>query len=150
MQLSVRGTTSITAPKKPSMSARIRLALMIHRLALTRQQILALPDNYAEAAKSQAFPSDVAASHVFLPTDILQENGPWVCVGSRSITLPTAPRHIESCSGRSTFIVFIKLPAGRAQTLSYLQTLIPRSRDQAIMHCHSFHKEPAWSSAACC
>lgn len=105
---------------------QLRLAQVIQRLALNTEQIQVLPDNYALAVSSQAF----AARHqpaqreqAFLPPDLFQASGSWVCLGVGYE--PVAPIHIADFAfrGRSTFLTFIRLPAGREATLNYLKQL---------------------------
>src|SRR5262249_45276918 len=61
----------------------------------------------------------------YLPPDLFQPGGPWVCVGRTDG--PTAPQHLnESGMNRftnSVFLVFLKLPDGRDATLDYLKRL---------------------------
>ena len=101
-----------------------RLATIISRVALSRQQILSLSDNYAQAVASKTFSQqyDSAKSDVaFLPADLLDANGPWVCLGR--IGGLTAPSHSDFTSGRSVFLVFLRLPQGRDAALAYLEQL---------------------------
>jgi len=106
----------------------VRLAHCIQRLALTGEQIKALPDNYALAVKSGSFGQKHDPEHpekYFLPSDLFDQNGSWVEItetASRGEPA-TAPVHVECCSGRSAFQVFMRLPSGRAETLAYLDKL---------------------------
>jgi len=100
------------------------LGEIIRRLALTQDQIQALPDNYQTAVRAKDFPSNADAAHreaAFLP-DLFNPDGPWVCVGQQK-ELPVAPVHLEFFRGRSVFLVFLRLPGGRNETLAYLQQL---------------------------
>jgi hypothetical protein len=106
---------------------QIRLAQAIQRLALSAAQINALPDNYALAIASKTF----AAQHnpaererAFLPPDLFQSDGPWVCLSDKKWK-PVAPSHVSDITsrGRSVFLVFLRLPEGRAATLAYLKKL---------------------------
>src|SRR5688572_25805101 len=70
-----------------AVALRTRLAKAIARLALEREQIATLPDNYALAVRS----GDFAAAHdpkrperPFLPADLFDERGPWVQIGRAS------------------------------------------------------------------
>src|SRR5215813_293986 len=58
----------------------------------------------------------------FLPPDLFQPDGPWVCVGARG-GQHVAPSHAYAFSGRSVFLIFIRLPEGRSSTLNYLEKL---------------------------
>jgi hypothetical protein len=88
------------------------LATAIARLALTPEQIHALPDNYATAARAGA-----------LPADLLVSGGPWVSVGRPDG--PVAAIHVRDAGPgkNSVFLVLIRLPEGRKATLQYLQRL---------------------------
>ncbi len=85
-------------------SARIallpRVARVIRRVALTRQQIEALPDTSVDA-------------------DLFRYGGPWVSVGG---VQPLAAQHAGAL-GRSAFIVLWNVPGGEAATIEYLQKL---------------------------
>jgi hypothetical protein len=104
---------------------RSRLAPAIRRLALSRDEINALPDPYAAAVAAKTFPTvfdpDKATS-AFLPPDLWQTDGPWVVLGDGDGELATAV-HTRFFGGRSTFIAFMRLPEGRSQTIRYLEKL---------------------------
>jgi len=100
------------------------LGEIIRRLALTEDQIRTLPDNYQTAIQTKEFPRSADAEHrdaAFLP-DLFNPDGPWVCVGQQK-ELPVASVHLEAFRGRSVFLVFLRLPGGRNETLHYLQEL---------------------------
>lgn len=104
---------------------QMRLALVIRRIALTKEQIGALPDNYARASDARAFPAEYSSDRPeapFLPPDLFRPGGPWVCLGNES-GAPVAPIHTQSFAGRSTFLILLRLPGGREATLAYLKTL---------------------------
>jgi hypothetical protein len=106
-----------------------RLAELLRRLALTQQQIKALPDNYAQAVNSGAFPAKydpAQPQQPFLPPDLFDPRGPWACVTPNPETLAeggVAKLHVSNFSGRSVFLVFMRLPEGRKATLRYFQAL---------------------------
>jgi len=107
----------------------------MRRVALTNEQIEALPDNYKAAAVSKMFPA--AYDHErpyrsFLPPDLLDEKGPWVTLG-KNAGLPIAQQHEDEFS-RSDFLVFLRLPGGRQATLSYLRRINaqPKTVDRAV------------------
>ena len=106
----------------------VALAGAIRRLALTSEQIARLPDNYASAVAARGFserfdPEEPEQS--YLPPDLFNPDGPWVCVGPTDG--PTAPVHLDEGGGNrftnSVFLVFLKLPDGRAATLDFLKRL---------------------------
>jgi hypothetical protein len=129
------------APKAEAVQAareRLRrpLAAVIGRLALTADQIKKLPDNYAAALASGTFAKRFDPERPdkpFLP-DLFAADGPWVCVGRPDG--PVAPEHLRDDGGNnvftnSAFLLFLRLPAGRAATLDYLEQL--RSFDKTLL-----------------
>src|SRR5687767_14199221 len=71
-----------------AIALRSRLAAGVARLALTREQIAALPDNYALAVKAGAFAAAHDPAHPqrpFLPADLFDEKGPWVRFHSQTV-----------------------------------------------------------------
>jgi hypothetical protein len=104
-----------------------RLAEVLRRLALTPEEIASLPANYGRAVASGAFAKEYDPAHperTFLPPDLFDPQGPWVCINGNSyLGKPAAIQHLVAFSGRSRFLVFIRLPAGRKATLEYFRTL---------------------------
>src|SRR5215468_1451917 len=112
------------------------LAAVIGRLALTPDQIKKLPDNYAAAVASGQFARRFDPEHPdkpYLPADLFAADGPWVCVGRPDG--PVAPEHLRDTGTNkftnSAFLLFLRLPAGRAATVDYLKRL--RSFDQPLL-----------------
>jgi hypothetical protein len=104
-----------------------RLAEVMRRLVLSPQEIEKLPDTYAEAVASGAFAKEYDPAHPerpFLPPDLLDPHGPWVGITpSPEDDRVVAKMHVWTFSGRSSFLVFVKLPGGHKATLDYFQTL---------------------------
>jgi hypothetical protein len=113
------------------------LAAVIGRLALTPDQLKKLPANYAAAVASGAFATWFDPERLdkpYLPPDLFAADGPWVCLGRRDG--PVAPEHLRDDGGNnvftnSAFLVFLRLPAGRAATLDYLKRL--RDFDEPLL-----------------
>lgn len=106
------------------------LAAVIGRLALSPKEIRQLPKNYAAAVASGRFARRFDAekpNQPYLPPDLFTTDGPWVCVG-RTDGL-TAPEHLREDRdhrfNNSAFLVFVRLPAGRAAAGEYLKNLPP-------------------------
>jgi hypothetical protein len=99
-----------------------RLAVVIRRLALTTNEIAALPDNYALTSRWQA-PD--------LPRGLFETNGDWVSLspdaGGRT---EIAPLHDRFFGGHSAFLVMVHLPQGREAARDYLNQV----RFQTIDH----------------
>src|ERR1019366_646448 len=115
-----------------------RLVAVMRRLALTPNEIRALPSNYAQAVASGQFAKEYDPEHPdrpFLPPDLFNRNSSWVGVAGNGANEPVAAGHAHAFS-RSSFLVFIRLPGGRKATFDYMQTLwdfprpwIPRPDD---------------------
>jgi hypothetical protein len=128
-------------PPKVGQAAQARLrgplATAINRLALGPKEIQQLLDNYAAAVTSGAFAKQFdpkAPDKPYLPADLFAADGPWVCVGRPDG--PVAPVHLRDWDGpnvftNSAFLLFLRLPGGRAATLAYLKKL--RSFDEPLM-----------------
>ncbi|MBI3866441.1 MAG: hypothetical protein HY290_31560 [Planctomycetia bacterium] len=102
-----------------------RLGRVIPRLALSAREIEQLPDNYAAAVKARRYPTEFDADRktaAFLPADLWDPKGPWVLLGT-SAGGHLAGDHVSFFGGRSTFLIFLRLPEGRDQTLKYLEQL---------------------------
>jgi hypothetical protein len=98
---------------------------VIKRLALSPEQIATLPDTYKQAINSGALAKEYDSNRrdqSFLPPDLFDPNGPWVALSIRGGDL-IAPGHVNAFSGRSVFLVFMRLPEGRTATLDYLKSL---------------------------
>lgn len=99
-------------PSRPEIEGRyalsVRLARVMRRLALTRDQIEALPDTYRAAVGSGA------AS----PPDLF-DTATWIAVGGIE---PIARQHAAERS-RSSFSLHWSLPGGAGETLAYLREL---------------------------
>ena len=96
---------------------------VIRQLALTPEQIARLTDNYTATVASKTHADQFDAEkpeRTYLPADMFQTDGPWVCVGRTDG--PTAPFHLREVAN-STFLIFLKLPGGRDKTLEFLKAL---------------------------
>ena len=108
-----------------------RITEIIRRLALREDQVRKLPDNYEDAVRAHVFPSTYDPAdlqHPFLPADLFDPQGSWVCLGEQQ-GRPVASDHLEFFDGRSIFLVFFQVPGGREKTLEYLAKLrdIPKT-----------------------
>lgn len=109
---------------------RLQAALtkVIRRLALSSDQIEKLPDNYAMASASTETSHRFDATNPersYMPTQLLDPNGPWVCISRGDHTI--APEHLREDSSNpftnSVFLIFLKLSSTRQKTLRFLQEL---------------------------
>jgi hypothetical protein len=104
----------------------VRLVEIMKRIALSREEILSLPDNYRLAVSSGLYPTAFQGDHpeeIFLPPDLFQPDSAWVPIGREGG--PAAMTHTEAFPffGRSVFLVFYRSPDGRRATLDFIDAL---------------------------
>jgi hypothetical protein len=105
---------------------QVRLAKVMRLVALTPEEIRSLPNNYDQAVGSGRFATTydpAQPDRAFLPPELFDPRGPWVKLEGPGDPEPVARSHFSQFSGRSTFLVFMRLPEGRKATFDYLQTL---------------------------
>jgi len=105
-----------------------RLAAVLKRVALSADEIRALPDTYAAALASRAYPPAFDPDRPddpFLPAELLDPTGPWILLGNERgrEKLPLAQKHVTFFEGRSSFLIFLKLPDGRREGLEFVEKL---------------------------
>jgi len=103
---------------------QIRLVKIMRSVALTDEEIDALPNNYNRESAAKAYPPAFDPTHVdqpFLPATFFSR-ADWVELGTDRYE-QVAPVHVKAVSGRSDFHVLISLPSGRSDTLAYLKRL---------------------------
>lgn len=108
--------------------AQPKLAALVKRLALTKEQILALPNTLAVTMKSGQFaeahdPEDPFKP--FLPRDLHSADSSWICLGEDGEEIP-ADLHTWNRHDRSMFLQFMRLPGGRDATLEYMERISKR------------------------
>lgn len=116
--------STLDSPQAADKKLAEKIAAVMKRLALPRREIEALGDTYAAAITARSFAARYDPRHpetAFLPTDLFDPNGEWVCLGTRDG--PGAPVHARYFGGRSVFLVFLRLPGGRQATLDYLKQI---------------------------
>jgi hypothetical protein len=101
-----------------------RLARAMRTVALTGDEIKALPDNLDAAVRAKTFATELdprQPGRTFLPPDLFAADGPWVPIaGPQREDGLAAPQHLAFSKGRSVFIAFLRLPKGRAATLAFI------------------------------
>lgn len=105
------------------------LARAIRSLALTRETLERLPDNYAAAVRSPAFAAahDWDPKRPYLPAGLLTEPDVWTEIDffqpdlHEDIEGRFIPLHTRHFRGRSYFRVFYRLPGGRQPLVEYLK-----------------------------
>lgn len=103
-----------------------RLAKIIKRVALTKQEILSSPDNYQLAIESNVFPSGFQTDQpqeAFLPFDIFQSESAWIPLGREGGSIAMSHTEEFPFLGRSVFLVFLRAPNGREATLELIESL---------------------------
>jgi hypothetical protein len=121
-----------------------RLAPLVRGLALSPDELAALPDTYARAIRDREFPiayDPAKPNQAFLPPDLFDPRGPWVCIGAPQTDL-AAPLHDLSFTARSVFFVFARLPGGRDAALAYFKRLAEMDTP-LFVHMH----EAGWPDA---
>ncbi len=101
------------------------IASLLKRLALSKEEILALPNTVAATVESGGVPSKYDpddAFKPFFPADLLDQESSWICLANRHHRIP-ARSHTEAVRWRSVFLIFMRLPGGREETLTYIKRL---------------------------
>jgi len=113
--------------KRARRALQKRLVGLMRRIALSPEEIAALPDNLAQATGSGSFPADVDPGHpekAFLPPGLSKRDGSWLLVGNRERADGlSAPAHTQFTNGRSLFLVLFHHPSGRDAAKTYLAKL---------------------------
>jgi hypothetical protein len=111
---------------KEKQELQVRLAKVMRLVALTPKEIRSLPNNYEQAVASGEFTvkyDPAQPDRTFLPSDLFDPHGPWVELEGPGDPEPVARSHFSEFSGRSSFLVFVRLPEGRKAAFDYLYTL---------------------------
>lgn len=107
-------------------AAQKTLATLIRRVALTKDEILALPDTRAATIESGGFPQQHDPTDRFKPflsADLYAKDSSWVCLGKAGNPVT---EHAHVARWRSTFFQFVRLPGGREATREYIKKLNDR------------------------
>jgi hypothetical protein len=110
----------------PGRDLRTRLARVIQRIALSPEEVKALPNNFAAVGATKKLEG--------FPVDLWDTRGPWVLIGddnkntygARTIT----PVHDSFFGGRSSFFVFIRAGESRDKTIQFIKQLNEDSKPQ--------------------
>lgn len=103
-------------------AVRPKVALLIKRLALSKAQILALPDTRAVTVESGSFTRHHDSDDAFKPflaADLYAKESSWVGIDFGED--PPAPFHQNKLRFRSAFLTFIRLPGSRTETSEYVK-----------------------------
>jgi hypothetical protein len=113
---------------------------MMRRVALRRDEIDKLPDNYVAAVDARAFSDrfdDPHPDRAFLPRDLFDPAGTWVPIGGTQVV---AAQHSGELS-RSAFVVLWHLPGDARATRAYLGKLWASPQPYVIDRGASFDGE---------
>ncbi len=103
-----------------------KLARAIQHVALPLAQLRQLPDNYEEQLGTDAFPIEFdhgAPNAPFLPAGLFARAGSWIMVGDSDTRGVLTMQHLDFFRGHDAYMVFVRLPAGRAATIAFLNNL---------------------------
>lgn len=109
-----------------SIELQSRLSQIIKRVALSKEQILSLPNNYKQAVETQIFQTDFQAQYpenAYLPVDLFEADGAWVPLSREDAPIVITHTTSSPFLGRSVFLVFIRTPNGRQSTLDFITSL---------------------------
>ncbi|MBL8098156.1 MAG: hypothetical protein JNK81_03195 [Anaerolineales bacterium] len=109
-----------------SLELQSRLSQIIKRVALSKEQILSLPNNYKQVVEAQIFPTDFQAEYpenAYLPVDLFEANSAWVPLGREDAPIVITHTTSSPFLGRSVFLIFIRTPNGRQGTLDFITSL---------------------------
>jgi len=111
-----------------------KLARSIQHLALPLAQLRQLSDNYAEQLTSDAYPIEFDRGNPnvpFLPGSLWVRNSSWIMVGDGDTRGILASQHMDFFRGHCTYMIFVRLPAGRDATIRYLNNLTTAAQSHA-------------------
>ncbi len=102
------------------------LARLIGKTAPKAADLASIPDPYHRTVAGASAPpaafDPAAPERGFLPPDLRKEDGPWVSLGSSTET-PMAAEHLSFFGGRSAFLIFVRAPEGRKESLALVERL---------------------------
>ena len=106
-------------------AVRPKLVSLMQRLALTKDEILALPNTLMaaiESGNSARQPDPKNLTKPFLPTDFYSNESAWICMGDKQEgnAIP-AELHAEKFNWRSTFHSYMRAPGGREETIKNIE-----------------------------
>ena len=102
------------------------LATLIKRVALSKDEIVALPDTLGATIKDGNFPEEHDPADrfkPFLPADLYAKDSSWICLGKAG---NPDTDHARIDRRRSAFTQFVRLPGGRKATEEYVKKLNDR------------------------
>lgn len=102
-----------------------QIAALLRRLALTKDQIRALPDTLAATVELGGFyerPDPARLFRPFFPADLRSAESPWVCLGETDVSVP-ADIHSAKFQWRTVFLPFVRVPDGHGKPQEYFKKI---------------------------
>ncbi len=112
-----------------------RLARIMRRLELTDEEVAALPNALQISADQNLHPKmfdPATADKAFLPSDLLDTNGPWVAYASEPEPSAGGTAHMSFIRHRSIFTLHLRTPGGRDEGESFLQEYTKANRKKDV------------------
>lgn len=112
-----------------------RLALIMQRLELTDEEVAALPNALEISADKNLYPKmfdPATADKAFLPSDLLDMNGPWVAYASEPEPSAGGTAHMSFIRHRSIFTLHLRTPGGRDEGERFLQEYTKGNRKKDV------------------
>jgi hypothetical protein len=118
-------TRQVSIASRDKEDLQLRLVKVMKRLALSQAEMKRLPNTFDQATGSRSFAPAYNPNHPeqpFLPPDLFDPKGPWLQLSGRGGDT-IARAHTDAFSGRSVFMIFMRLPGGRDPTVDYVSKL---------------------------
>lgn len=106
-------------------AVRPKIATLIQRLALTREEILALPNTLEATVDSDRFASSHDPEDLqkpFLPPDLPLADSSWIFLAEHGYSIPTEV-HTNKFMFRSAFFTLVRAPGGREESVKCVEKL---------------------------
>jgi hypothetical protein len=100
-----------------------RVAAVMRRLELSEREARTLPNALAMLRDKKTYPKEfdpAAPERPFVPTDLLDQDGPWVAYSREEAPTLGGVLHIQHVQARSLFTLHMHAPGGRAETEKFL------------------------------
>jgi hypothetical protein len=125
-----------------------RVAGVMKRLELTEEEVRALPNAFQTIGEKKLYPKTFDPSSVryvdesdplagseskpFFPTDLLDNDGPWVTYSSEQEPSAGGMAHMDYVNHRSVFTLHLRTPDGRDGGVKFLQDFTNTDGQQAV------------------
>jgi hypothetical protein len=113
---------------------RERVASIMKRLELSREEALGLPDNFRIACEQRLFAAQFDGSspeQPFLPDDLFDPKGPWVAFAPPKVAI-AADMHLRQAEYRSAFVPLLSAAGDRQATLQLIEQYSDRKANRRM------------------